>query len=62
MNNNEIELQAWMENEGITHEGNYKYLYKNNLYTMPQLIALFRVFRLLRPPSSWSWMADRWSK
>jgi hypothetical protein len=47
MNKNAIELEAWMENEGICHIGNFKYLYKNNLYTMPQLIALFRELRLV---------------
>ena len=52
MDNNEIEFQAWMENEGVTHEGNYKYLYNSNLYTLDQLEALWRVRRLV----------DRWSK
>ena len=61
MDDNEIEFQNWMENESIEHVGNYKYLYNNNLYTLDQLEALFRVLRLLRPAQSWSWMADRWS-
>jgi hypothetical protein len=52
MDNNEIEFQAWMENESIEHVGNYKYLYNSNLYTLDQLEALWRVSRLV----------DRWLK
>lgn len=48
----QIEFESWMENEGVTHEGNYKYLYNSNLYTLDQLEALWRVRRLV----------DRWSK
>ena len=52
MNNYEIKFQAWMENEGITHEGHYKYLYNNSLYTLDQLEGLWRVLRLV----------DKWTK
>jgi len=48
----QIEFEKWMENESIEHVGNYKYLYNSKLYTLDQLEALWRVFRLV----------DRWSK
>ena len=53
MNEYQIEFESWMENEGVTHEGEYKYLYNNNLYTLDQLEALWRVFRLVDRWSNW---------